>query len=175
MTLRRTAPPAPLSTSDLDEPRAPRNPRDRSPAPGAPPRALGRGVIRSYNLLRVSGPIPSTILVTEDDDDLRELVVMLLEEEGFLVETARHGREALQRVQQHMPDLILLDMKMPVMDGWAFAAELRARHDHRAPIVVMTAAEHASARAQEIGADGWLSKPFEHDDLIAMVKTHLRP
>jgi urea transport system substrate-binding protein len=114
------------------------------------------------------------VLVTEDDEDLRMLVSMLLEGAGFVVQTAKHGEEALQRVEEHMPDLILLDMKMPVMDGWQFAKAFRDRHDGEVPIVVMTAAEHAAKRAREIDAVGWLSKPFECDELINEVEAHLR-
>lgn len=117
-----------------------------------------------------------TVLVTEDDEDLRELVVMTLESAGYQVETARNGLEALQRVSLHMPDLILLDMRMPVMNGWEFAAEYLRRYENRAlraPIVVVTAAEHVAKRAQEIHADGYLAKPFSLDELSAKVGLHL--
>lgn len=114
-----------------------------------------------------------SILIVEDDDDLRDLVKTILELEGFHVRTARHGREALERVGESMPDLILLDIKMPVMDGRAFAVEFRARYGGGAPIVVMTAAEHAASRAREIGALGWISKPFCYDELVKTVRGHL--
>lgn len=116
----------------------------------------------------------TSILIVEDDDDLRELVKTMLELEDFHVQTAQHGREALQRVREHMPDLILLDMKMPVMDGPSFALEFRVLHDDSAPIVVITAAEHAASRAQEIGAAGWVAKPFGFDQLVSAVRSHLR-
>jgi DNA-binding response OmpR family regulator len=58
------------------------------------------------------------------------------------------------------------------MNGWEFAREFRARHGRAAPIVVVTAAENARARAAEVGADGWLSKPFEIDDVLRMVARH---
>jgi DNA-binding response OmpR family regulator len=114
-----------------------------------------------------------SILIVEDDDDLRDLVRMMLELEGFDVQTAQHGREALDLVGECMPDLILLDIKMPVMDGWSFAAEFRVRHGSSAPIVVMTAAEHAASRAKEVGARGWIAKPFAYDDLVMMVRSYL--
>ena len=114
-----------------------------------------------------------SILIVEDDDDLRDLVRTMLELEGFDVRTAQHGREALDRVAEHMPDLILLDIKMPVMDGRSFAVEFKARHGGLVPIVVMTAAEHAANRAQEVGAMGWLSKPFAFDELVKTVRSHL--
>jgi DNA-binding response OmpR family regulator len=116
----------------------------------------------------------ATILITEDDDDLRALVETMLALEGFDVQTARHGREALERVAEQMPDLILLDMKMPVMDGWTFAREFEAQHGRSVPVVVLTAAEHAALRAQEIGAAGWIAKPFQYDQLVSAVRSHLR-
>jgi DNA-binding response OmpR family regulator len=114
------------------------------------------------------------ILIVEDDDDLRELATTVLEMENFQVRTAQNGREALARVIEHMPDLILLDMKMPVMDGPSFALEFRARHGDSVPIVVVTAAQDAASRAREIGAAGWLAKPFSIDELVMMVRLHLR-
>lgn len=114
-----------------------------------------------------------SILIVEDDDDLRDLVQMMLELEGFHVQTAHHGQEALDLVGESMPDLILLDIKMPIMDGWSFAAEFRARYGCSAPIVVMTAADHAASRAREVGAKGWIAKPFAYDDLLMMVRSYL--
>lgn len=114
-----------------------------------------------------------TILIVEDDDDLRDLVKMMLELEGFHVQTAQHGREALDLVAESMPELILLDIKMPVMDGWSFAVEFKSRYGSSAPIVVMTAAEHAARRAQEVGARGWIAKPFAYDDLLITVRSNL--
>jgi CheY-like chemotaxis protein len=67
--------------------------------------------------------------------------------------------------------LVLLDMRMPVLDGWGFARRFRAA-GKRSPIIVITAAENARRWAEEIGADGYLSKPFEIDALIAAVEQH---
>ena len=91
---------------------------------------------------------------------------MILVDAGYRVRTAREGRAALARVAEEMPALILLDMRMPGMNGWEFAREFRARHGRAAPIVVVTAAENARARAEEIAADGWLAKPFDLDDVL---------
>ena len=114
------------------------------------------------------------ILVVEDEDDLRLLETMLLEQEGFDVRAAEHGQRALECVACWMPDLVLLDMKMPVMNGAEFARLFRARlNGHRPPIVVITAAASARRSAAEIGADGWLGKPFDPDDLLAKVRSHL--
>jgi CheY-like chemotaxis protein len=72
-----------------------------------------------------------------------------------------------------MPGMILLDMRMPVMNGWEFAREFRTRYENPCPIVVVTAAENARARAEEIGADGWLAKPFDLQDVLDTVARHL--
>jgi two-component system, chemotaxis family, chemotaxis protein CheY len=130
-------------------------------------------LVRSTGLTRMGGGTAMSILVVEDDDDLRELVKTMLEMESFHVRTAPHGRDALERVGERMPDLILLDMRMPVMDGPSFALEFRARHGGSVPIVVITAAQHAARRAREIGAAGWVAKPFGFDELVSAVRYHL--
>jgi CheY-like chemotaxis protein len=111
----------------------------------------------------------SHVLVVEDDADLLGLMEMILAEAGHTVRTAADGRQALARVAEEMPAVILLDMRMPVMSGWEFAREFRARYGHAAPIVVVTAAENAKARAAEIGAEAWLAKPFDLDDVLLVV------
>src|SRR5579859_3005734 len=92
------------------------------------------------------------ILIVEDDDDLRELEAACLEGANYRVVTAREGREALERVAAEMPNVIFLDMRMPGMDGWAFAREFRSRHNHNAAIIVVTAAANGPMRAIEVGA-----------------------
>jgi CheY-like chemotaxis protein len=91
------------------------------------------------------------------------------------VQTAADGRAALAQVARELPSVILLDMKMPVMDGWQFARLFRERYDHFAPIVVVTAAEEGARRAADIGAEAYLDKPFNIDDLLAMVARYSRP
>jgi CheY-like chemotaxis protein len=113
------------------------------------------------------------ILLVEDDEDLVALLALVLRGRGYRVDTAGNGREALEVLDRRgLPDLILLDMRMPVMNGWEFAAEFEERHDHLAPIVVVTAAEDARRRAEEIGAAGWIGKPFDVDDLLDEVALH---
>ncbi|MDA8218034.1 MAG: response regulator [Dehalococcoidales bacterium] len=113
------------------------------------------------------------VLVVDDDIELLGMVETLLDWVGYRVIAAREGREALEKVAQEMPAMILLDMKMPGMDGWAFARAFRARYGRLAPIVVLTAAEDARARAEEIGAEGYLGKPFEIEDLVRIVERHI--
>ena len=118
------------------------------------------------------GDTHKPVLLVEDDLDLMGMVELLLSSEGYPVITATNGQEALQHLAQGMPGLILLDMKMPIMNGWEFAREFRSRYDHQAPIVVLTAAENARKRAEEIGAEGYLGKPFEIDDLLRIVERY---
>lgn len=112
------------------------------------------------------------VLVVEDDGDLVALMELVLSDAGHRVRTAQDGVAALALVAEEMPGLILLDMRMPGMNGWEFAREFRARYGRAAPIVVVTAAENARARAAEVDADGWLEKPFEIDDVLGLVARH---
>lgn len=115
-----------------------------------------------------------SILVVDDDEDLCTLVASVLEDEGYSVRTATNGAEALHEVKTNgLPDLILLDMKMPVMDGWEFARRLRAEVDTLAPVIVLSAAENPAQRAREVAASGWLGKPFDLDALLDVVSRNL--
>jgi len=108
------------------------------------------------------------VLVVDDEPDIRATVAEMLEIEGYSVDEASNGADALRAIEHRAPDLILLDMRMPVLDGWGFAAELH-RRQVVIPIVVMTAARDAARWATEIAATGSLSKPFGFDDLIRTV------
>jgi len=110
-----------------------------------------------------------SVLVIEDDPDMRGLLVLMLEERGHHVLAASDGSEGLDLLRHETPDLILLDMKMPVMDGWEFARRYRQTHFDPSPIVVMTAAEDPRQRAEEVGAAAWLGKPVELDRLYATI------
>jgi CheY-like chemotaxis protein len=119
-------------------------------------------------------PAPDApILVVDDDPTILATVSEALDMEGFPVVTATNGAEALTVVQQHAPWLVLLDMRMPVLDGWGFMRVVRER-GLTIPVVVMTAAADARRWAREIGAEGVLPKPFELDELLAAV-LRLRP
>lgn len=108
------------------------------------------------------------ILLVDDDTTIREFVSLVLQDEGFSVLTAAHGQEALRLVGKHEPALILLDMHMPLMDGWEFAQAYRQTSPPHAAIVVMTAAHAAHEAAADIQASDVLPKPFDIDDLIAL-------
>lgn len=109
------------------------------------------------------------VLVIDDEPDIRATVSAMLEIEGYDVDEAANGADALHAIEAHPPDLILLDMRMPVLDGWGFASELR-RRGHRTPIVVMTAARDAAHWAAEVAAAAFVAKPFGLDDLITAVE-----
>jgi CheY-like chemotaxis protein len=111
-----------------------------------------------------------SVLVIEDDPDMRGLLVLMLEEEGYVVRSAANGSVGLQAARAERPDLILLDMKMPVMDGWEFARRYREEGAERSPIVVMTAADDPRTPAAEIGAAGSLGKPVDLTVLFDTVK-----
>jgi two-component system, chemotaxis family, chemotaxis protein CheY len=111
----------------------------------------------------------SAVLVVDDDPAILATVAEYLDLEGVPVETAANGREALSKVDGAPPAVVLLDMRMPVMDGWSFVDELR-RRGYDVPILVMTAAHDATDWAAEIGAVGCVAKPFEVDDLLEAVQ-----
>jgi CheY-like chemotaxis protein len=109
------------------------------------------------------------VLIVDDEPDIRATVSAMLEIEGYAVEEAKNGAAALELIEADPPDIILLDMRMPVLDGWGFAREMRLR-GHTIPIVVMTAARVAARWAAEIAATTFIAKPFGYDDLIAAVE-----
>jgi CheY-like chemotaxis protein len=113
------------------------------------------------------------ILVVDDDPTILAAVSEALDLEGFPVVTATNGAEALVVVDREQPSLVLLDMRMPVLDGWGFMHAIRERGVD-ITVVVMTAAADARRWGREIGAQGVLAKPFELDDLVGAVR-RLRP
>jgi CheY-like chemotaxis protein len=120
-------------------------------------------------------PLKSTcrILVVDDEATIRDVISDALQLEGYPVATASNGLEALAIVGRELPSVVLLDMRMPQMDGWAFARELQAR-GMTVPIIVLTAAHSAKRWADEIGAPAYLAKPFDLNDLLAMVERFCR-
>lgn len=114
------------------------------------------------------------ILVIEDDQDILFALSSILQEEGYTVQVAENGLIALELLKAHgLPHLILLDMMMPVMNGWEFGAEFLARYDRQCPIVVMTAAADAKQRALDIHADGWIEKPFDLNELLITLDKYI--
>lgn len=109
------------------------------------------------------------ILVVDDEPGMRDLIRELLDGEDYEVVEAENGQHALTTARSDPPHLILLDMNMPVMDGWAFARAYAAMPGPHAPIVVCTAAD-AGRRADEIDAASFLAKPFSLRDLRIKVE-----
>lgn len=112
-----------------------------------------------------------TVMVIEDDTDIRTSLKEILELQGYDVLTAENGLDALSVLKgSAKPNLILLDMKMPIMDGWEFAEKFHKTYDNSTPIVVVTAAADAEQRAKDIHATGWISKPFEMGEMLKKIK-----
>jgi DNA-binding response OmpR family regulator len=109
------------------------------------------------------------VLVVDDDPDIRQLVTFALNDEGYEVDEASDGAVALEIISRRPPEIILLDMKMPGMDGWEFARLYRQRHDVRSSIIVLTAAQDAARWAREIDADSYVAKPFDVKSLVECV------
>jgi CheY-like chemotaxis protein len=113
---------------------------------------------------------PRRILVVDDDRLLRDILLAALEDDGYVVRTARHGREALALLAGWRPHLILLDLMMPEMDGWAFRArqlELDAYAD--IPVIVLSAGPNLRYGVAALRATAIFPKPFDLDLLLAAV------
>jgi CheY-like chemotaxis protein len=116
--------------------------------------------------------VSSHVLIVDDDPDMVDIIGAILGSAGYAFRTARTGIAALDAIDRERPAVVLLDMLMPVMNGWQAAEEIHHRYGRTVPIVVVTAAEHAEARAREVDADGVLAKPFEIDDLLRIVNRY---
>ena len=114
------------------------------------------------------------ILVVEDDRNISDLIHMYLVKEGFDVRTAGDGGKAVEEFQKSVPDLILVDIMLPVMDGWAVCSKIRETSS--VPIIMLTAKSEVFDRIQglEMGADDYIVKPFEMKELIARINAVLR-
>jgi len=115
------------------------------------------------------------VLVVEDHEDIREMVELFLQHDGFPVRTAIHGLDALERIEHDPPCLILLDVMMPVMDGITFARAWRRSDDRdlaNAPIVLLTALQDASEALRETGALHVIHKPISFDEVLSVVEKH---
>jgi phosphate regulon transcriptional regulator PhoB len=124
----------------------------------------------------VSG-VATDVLVVEDEPDIRSLIVHHLEREGFRCRTAASGGEAMARVRSSLPDLMVLDLMLPGMDGLEVCRRLRADAATAAlPIIMLTAKADEIDRivGLELGADDYLAKPFSTKELVARVRAVLR-
>lgn len=119
--------------------------------------------------------MPETILVVEDEPSLQETLAYNLQKQGYSVETSANGRTALETARRIKPDLLLLDIMLPGMDGVEVCKTLR-REGFHAPVIMLTARDDEIDRVVglEIGADDYVTKPFSMRELIARVKAQLR-
>ena len=114
------------------------------------------------------------ILVVDDDANIRELLCLILRDEGFDVIPATDGLDAMKKLERHRVDLCVLDVMMPNLDGWGFCEEARRYWDF--PIMMLTAKAETvhKVRGFDLGADDYLTKPFEPAELIARVRALLK-
>ena len=118
--------------------------------------------------------MPKKILIVEDEANIRELLRLYLEREGYTVLEAENGVEGIKMWKSDNPDMLLLDVMMPVMDGWAVCREIRAESD--VPIIMLTAKGETADRVSglEMGADDYIVKPLEMPEVIARVRAVFR-
>ena len=118
--------------------------------------------------------MPKKILIVEDEANIRELLRLYLEREGYTVLEAENGVEGIKKWKSDKPDMLLLDVMMPVMDGWEVCREIRAESD--VPIIMQTAKGETADRVSglEMGADDYIVKPLEMPEVIARVRAVFR-
>ena len=115
-----------------------------------------------------------SVLVVEDDKNIAELLQMYLEKEGYAVTVALDGGQGLDKFRAIKPDLVLLDLMLPVMDGWAVCRAIRA--ESQTPIIMLTAKGETSDKVAGLknGADDYITKPFEMKEVLARIEAVLR-
>ena len=115
-----------------------------------------------------------TVLIADDEDHIRQLIRLYLSNEGFGVSEARTGKEALATWQQSRPDLVVLDIMLPELDGWEVLKQIRK--ESNTPVIMLTAkdAELDKVLGLELGADDYVTKPFSPRELVSRVKAVLR-
>ena len=115
-----------------------------------------------------------SVLIVEDDPNIRELLQMYLERDGYAVTLATDGGQGLDKFRSIKPDLVLLDVMMPVMDGWAVCKAIRA--EGNTPAIMLTAKGETDDKVQGLkaGADDYVTKPFEMKELLARIEAVLR-
>jgi CheY-like chemotaxis protein len=116
------------------------------------------------------------VLVVDDNVDIVVALALVLADAGYAVRSAFDGRQALDAVAAQVPALVLLDLRMPIMDGWECARILRDRYGPTLRIVAISAAEHTRGSGEDVfGADDVLSKPVDIDVLLDIIAKHLPP
>ena len=118
----------------------------------------------------------NAILVADDDPDILSIVSMSLETQGYTVHKATNGREAVDLARQHHPDLILMDMMMPVLSGYEAVGELKADAATKDIVIVGLSAKAMATdmeRASDVGIDGYITKPFRIAQILSVVESYL--
>ena len=111
---------------------------------------------------RGSAPTGPRVLVIDDDDDIADVLREALSDDGYAVATVRHGAAALDILHHRPADVILLDLRMPIMDGWSFVRSYRdAAADGAAPIILLSGVSNLADVARAVRADAYIAKPFE--------------
>jgi two-component system, chemotaxis family, chemotaxis protein CheY len=110
------------------------------------------------------------VLVVDDDPDILQTLGLCLSSEGYRVLMAANGKEALDILEREHPSVILLDLMMPVMDGWQFVAELEHRGRRDVPLLILSADRAVQGHAKQLRASGHLAKPFDLDELLGKVQ-----
>jgi CheY-like chemotaxis protein len=112
------------------------------------------------------------ILVVDDDRDVLAMIQAFLEESGYRVVVAMSGAAALLAMQQETPACILLDLRMPEMNGAQFLNEVKQRTAQPPAVIVVSAGARAREEAEELGVQGFLAQPFDLDELLAQIRQH---
>jgi CheY-like chemotaxis protein len=112
------------------------------------------------------------LLVIDDDRDVLAMLQAFLEESGYRVLIAMSGAAALTQLQQETPACILLDLRMPEMDGAQFLREVRRLNARPPAVIVVSAGARAREQAEQLGADGFLAKPFDLEELLSLIQLH---
>jgi two-component system, chemotaxis family, chemotaxis protein CheY len=113
------------------------------------------------------------VLIIEDDNAIQDFISLTLEDEGYGILTASDGTKALQLLASEVPALILLDIRMPNMDGYAFIDAYRQMQVPQAPIVVVSAGRNVEDAIVGLGVAGFLAKPFNLDQLLTLIYKHV--
>jgi len=133
---------------------------------------MGVAAVRSERAAMVDQE-RTTVLVVDDEPQVVWMLQFSLEAEGFQTFAARDGRSALDGLREHRPKLMLLDVMMPIMDGWSVLEQIRELPEGQRPRVVVVSARSSlrdRAKATELGADAFVAKPFNVDELIGVLR-----
>ncbi len=117
------------------------------------------------------------VLIVEDDPDLRRILSLLLRNRGYATETAEHGGAGFTALQRELPDCVLLDLMMPVMDGFELLKRIRTvERTRQLPVIILTASEDERHRlkSQQYFADAYANKPYDIDELVTLLRRLIR-